>query len=66
MNKRLQNKRNAEIAPVGGTNFPAPMRPQQFHGIRKKNSMHLKLVHKAQNGQAVENSVKVGNNLALP
>ena len=24
------------------------------------------LVHKAQNGQAVENSVKVGNNLALP
>ena len=65
MNKRLQNKRNAEILPAG-TNFPPPMRTQQIHGgeIRKKNSIHLKLVNKA---TGAENTVKVGgNNLALP
>jgi hypothetical protein len=54
MNKRLQNKRNAEILPAG-TKFPPPMRTQQLQGgVRKKNSMHLKLVHKA---PGVENIV---------
>ena len=65
MNKRLQGKRNAEIAP-SGSNFPPPMRPQQYNGVRK-NSMRLKLVHKVPTQIGVETTPQVGvNNLALP
>jgi hypothetical protein len=65
MNKRLQGKRNAEIAPTV-SNFPPPMRPQQYNGVRK-NSMRLKLIHKAPTQLGVETTVQVGgSNLALP